>query len=247
MARDTLIVIPCFNEAARIDVRAFEAFDHPAVRICFIDDGSTDETRSILAGLAERHPSRMELIAFDQNAGKAAAVRAGVLHALASAEPELIGYWDADLATPLDAILRMRELITSKPELLMVLGARVRLLGRDVRRDPVRHVLGRVFATLASLTISLPVYDTQCGAKLLRRSPEVKAAFEAPFLSRWFFDVELLCRLRLEVGSTDLLADRLYELPLASWHDVRGSRLKPIDFPRALIDLARIARVYGVS
>jgi hypothetical protein len=91
---------------------------------------------------------------------------------------------------------RLRGLrgMSAKTETL-VLGSRVPLLGRRIRRTPRRHYIGRVFATAASYLLDLAVYDTQCGAKLMRATPALLQVFARPFELRWYFDVELLARL----------------------------------------------------
>lgn len=238
---DTVIVVPCYNEAVRLPQAEFAAYAErsPRVRFLFVDDGSRDDTGAMLERLAEAHERSMSVLRLERNQGKAGAVRAGVLAAF-DLGPKYVGYWDADLATPLSVVDELIAIADARPELLLVLAARVRLLGRDVSRSSVRHFAGRVFATAASLTIPLPVYDTQCGAKLLRVCPETRAAFAEPFISRWVFDVELLARLRVAIGTSQALERRLYEHPLAQWIEVGDSRLKPIDLPRAAIDLARI-------
>jgi hypothetical protein len=119
----------------------------------------------------------------------------------------------------------MRELLLADASRLAVLGSRIRLLGRRVRRSPARHYAGRVFATVASLKLRLPVYDTQCGAKLFRACGETRAAFERPFSSRWIFDVEILARLTGSLGP-EAVAERLVEHPLAEWADVGESKLR---------------------
>jgi dolichyl-phosphate beta-glucosyltransferase len=121
------------------------------------------------------------------------------------------------------------------------------LLGRAIERNPIRHYLGRMFATVASLVLDLAVYDTQCGAKLFRASAEAEALFAEPFLVNWTFDVELIARVqahRLRAGLTSA-SDSIYELPLDEWHDVAGSKVHATDFLMALLEMGRIHAKYG--
>lgn len=239
----TALVVPCFNEAARLDgaefVRRLEA--DPQLHLVFADDGSTDGTAALLTQLAEAHPGRVTITTLPQNRGKAEAVRRGTLAAL-EREPDLVGYWDADLATPLDALDEMRTLFQGQPEALVVMGARVKLLGRSIERKATRHYIGRIFATFASRILGMAVYDTQCGAKLFRVTPLTHRLFEAPFVSRWLFDVELLARLRKALHADP--SPVVIEHPLRQWHDVKGSKLRIGDFVAAGFSLVRIAWTY---
>ena len=246
MARHA-IVVPCFNEERRLKTDDFLAYAaaHDDVRLLFVDDGSTDGTRALLESLRERAAGRIDVLVLARNGGKAEAVRQGVLHA-AREGPATFGFWDADLSTPLDEILPFVQLLESRPELMVVMGSRVKLLGRAIERRTLRHYLGRVFATCASLVLGLPVYDTQCGAKLFRNTRGVRWAFRAPFLSRWLFDVELLARLGL-LGRRRPAYDThrcVYEKPLRTWRDVAGSKIKLTDWFKAAWELVRIGCRY---
>jgi hypothetical protein len=159
-------------------------------------------------------------------------------------DPELAGFWDADLATPLDQVADFLKIFDQRPEIEMIFAARVRLLGREISRDPRRHYVGRVGATLISSSLGLAVYDTQCGAKLFRAGEQMRQIFELPFLSRWIFDVEIIARFVNQRGR-DAAARAIYELPIRVWHDVKGSKVKSTDFIRALKDLWKIHRAYN--
>lgn len=244
---DTTLVVPCYDEAARLDVEAFADFvaERPEVSLVLVDDGSRDGTVALLQRIHERAPERVQVLTLPENRGKAEAVRRGMQHALAG-RPRYAGYWDADLSTPLDALPRFRSVLEARPEILMVFGARVQLLGRSIRRRGWRHYAGRVFATAVSNLLDLPIYDSQCGAKLFRATPEVADLFARPFVTDWIFDCELLARLIAgrRGGPPPGAAAVIYEYPLERWHDVRGSKVGARGFASALLDLARLWRHY---
>ena len=240
------IVIPCFNEAKRLDRTAFERFavDAQDVALLFVDDGSTDDTKRILDELVTRLSVRASVLALERNAGKAEAVRRGVHHIL-DWNSAYVGYWDADLATPLGVIREFSDLLDRNPQLQMVMGARVQLLGRQIERSALRHYAGRVAATAISRVLGLRVYDTQCGAKLFR-SDAAGELFREPFRTRWIFDAEVIARLivSLRARSDRQARDVIYEHPLHVWKDVRGSKIGPSDYLRAAFDLCRIYSHY---
>lgn len=242
-----ILVVPCYNEELRLPVEELRQYALAGARleILFVNDGSTDGTRRLLQSLVDAEPARFSLLDLEQNSGKAEAVRRGLLAAIERG-PDLLGFWDADLATPLGELPDFLDVFRGRNEIDMVFAARVRLLGRSISRNPGRHYFGRVGATLISSSLGLAVYDTQCGAKLFRKSDGIRELFEEPFLSRWIFDVEIIARLIRQRGR-DAAARAIYELPIKVWHDVKGSKVRSTDFIRALKDLWRIRRAYGKS
>lgn len=240
----TTVIVPCYQEAARLDVPEFERFlgATPGVRLLFVDDGSRDGTFEVLKRIQSAFPAQVDVLRLEKNSGKAEAVRQGILRAVEQGATN-VGYWDADLATPLDVIVDFERTLQQNPSIDIILGARVALLGRRIERKPSRHYLGRVFATVASLALNLVVFDTQCGAKLIRVNGITCALFERPFGSRWVFDVELLARYLSGGGKTE----GLYEYPVPSWRDVAGSKVKPWDFFRAVGELGAIYRRYPLN
>lgn len=242
--RSAWIVVPCFNEAERISASAFADFvtANDSTGFILVDDGSSDATLDVLNGVAELCSGAVRVVAKQPNAGKAEAVRSGVQTALQMPDCRFIGYWDADLATPLEEIPRFMDVFPEFPGVEFVLGSRVKRLGSDIERHPWRHYLGRIFATAASMTLRLGVYDTQCGAKLMTRRVAA-AAFSEPFTSPWLFDVEIIARLAQREGKAQV-EKMLFELPLRYWRDVDGSKVKATYYLKAPLELWRIARRY---
>lgn len=242
-----LLVIPCYNEAERLPVRRFVDFSaqHDDIGFLFVNDGSTDGTQSVIDRLTARDSDVFSSLALTHNQGKAEAVRAGILKAVEE-EVEFIGFWDADLSTPLEEIPRFIDLYREMPDRMMLAGARVKLMGRTIERRAVRHFLGRVLATAASMLLDIQMYDTQCGAKLLRRTPGAARLFQQRFHSRWLFDLELIMRIRRrEDGRPELPMESLIqEVPLNTWRDVSGSKISYLYFFWAFFDLLSLRLRY---
>lgn len=225
-----LVVIPCFNEARRLDVGGLDALRDGGVDVLVVDDGSSDDTATRVEAAGHR-------VLRLPHRGKGEAVRAGLAQAAVEGH-DVAGWLDADFATPPSEWLRLLAVLDGDPSLRVVLGSRVAHLGAHIERRATRHYLGRVFATAASLTLGLPVYDTQCGAKVLRLDDTVRRCLATPFSTSWAFDVELLQRL-LQAGVTP---GELREVPLRAWRDVGGGRLGPAGMARGALELARLAR-----
>ena len=232
------LIVPCFNEANRLDFNGFA--DLPAGVTCLlVDDGSRDATGELL----QRHQSDvLRVLHLPLNVGKAEAIRQGILHARTVGlldGVEWVGYWDADLATPLSEVCNFLAYESLEPVRADgILGSRIYKLGSRIVRSYPRHLLGRWFATCAAVLLNLRCYDSQCGAKLFRIE-HVECAFGEPFISRWIFDVEILMRLRER---------RLIEYPLHTWTDVGGGKINVFNAAvPTLIDLLRIRRRYGIG
>lgn len=236
MSEKALIIVPCYNEESRLDMEAFKAYSGKYFFL-FVNDGSTDGTVEVIKPYCGA-----EIMLYDlpQNCGKSEAVRQGFVHSLtlnAINDVDWVGFWDADLATPLEELDRF--FIFQKnfcPDADVILGSRIRRLGSTVRRKFLRHLLGRAFATVADSLFHLNAYDTQCGAKLFRKGI-VPEFIGEPFISQWAFDVELLTRIRHH---------KMVEYPLTQWQDVAGSKLKISRVAgKILMDFYRMNKKYN--
>lgn len=237
----TTVVIPCFNEATRLDdALVHELAERSGGEVLLVDDGSADDTAARVASLASASAGTISDHRLGTNRGKAEAVRAGMWLALERGAP-IVAFCDADFATPPSEMARLIAVLGEDAGIDVAIGSRVALLGADVRRSAARHYLGRLFATAASMALGMTVYDTQCGAKVFRDTPALRAALGTPFRSGWAFDIELLARLRNGTGDVrGLDIDRFVEVPLRAWHDVRGSKLTAAGAARAALDVVRI-------
>ncbi len=230
--RTSVVVIPCYNEAERLDTGEFtRLLDDPSISLLFVDDGSSDDTRVLLEDYVAQAPGRISLLALEPNRGKGEAVRQGLLRALESG-PSIVAFVDADLATPIDEVARLTK-IALESDADAVIGSRIAHMGSEIDRSTGRHLLGRLFATAASVALDAPIYDTQCGAKFFRSSPLLLRVLDEAFHSRWAFDVELLGRLLAE-GAT------IVEVPLKRWVDVPGSKVGIRSMIKAGADLVQI-------
>ena len=124
------IIVPCYNEANRISLIEFEKYINKNQNyfFCFVNDGSTDITLNILQTFSSKYPNRIAIIDNKINLGKAESVRCGINHLLSQKKFDLLGFLDADLATPLDEIEKITALFNNAKKLI-VFGSRIKHVG----------------------------------------------------------------------------------------------------------------------
>lgn len=234
-------IVPCFNEENRIDLQQWERLvNDSAVHILFVNDGSKDGTKKLIKNFCNGvgRETKLNFLDLEFNQGKAEAVRRGLCWAIEK-KYEYVAYADADLATPVNELIRLSEFIMKEKDVQVVMASRVALLGYHIERKMWRHYLGRVFATVASIVLNEVVYDTQCGAKIFRVNDTLMNVLDMPFKTNWTFDVELLGRL---LGKDPEIPDllqrpRILEVPLQHWCDKPGSKLNLKGMYKAFMQL----------
>ena len=238
-----VIIIPCYNEADRLDTNNFIDYlsQNTHLHFIFVDDGSTDDTNLIINQIISKFNSQVSLLKNKFNKGKAESVRLGVIESY-KMNPDFIGFLDADLAAPIEEIDNLLKIIKKDKTKEVVFASRIQLIGSEIKRNYFRHFFGRVFATVVSNILNLPVYDTQCGAKIFSRKI-CDDIFYEQFISPWLFDVELFARL-LNVYGMERTIQMSYEHPVSKWVDIDGSKVKPIYFLKAPFELLKIVRHY---
>ncbi len=241
--KDNCIIVPCYNEENRLPVTDFERnlSVNKNLFICFVNDGSSDNTIQLLNGLYQKFPENILVVDKKQNAGKSAAIFTGVNEALNWKSFDSLGYLDADLATSIEEYLTLCSYLNET--LVFVFGSRVRRIGSHIKRKLYRHLIGRIFATFSSTMLGLPVYDTQCGAKVFSREI-AREVFKDPFISNWSFDVEIFYKFINIVGGRENVEKRAKEIPLEAWKDVGDSKVKFSYSLKLPFELLRIRNYY---
>ena len=236
------VIIPCYNEEYRISLDKFKDFADrtPMFDFCFVNDGSSDRTGEVLGEFVQNNPGRFYFFDQQPNRGKAEAVRNGINYMSGVGGYDYLGFLDAEMATPLEELPELMKVTEERKKVKMVMGARLKRLGANVQRKNTRHYMGRVFATAVSVLFSLPVYDSQCGAKLIEASLASRI-FDTPFHSQWLFDVELLLRVRrIYPDYTHII----FEYPLNEWIEKGGSKIRFSHLLRMPGELFKIYRHY---
>ena len=234
------VVIPAYNEAARLPGLLDELAGYlrggtarvagSDVHFCIVDDGSRQEQFAVEQQAVRdfAFPHNVRLIRLDVNRGKGGAIRAGLEIGLAE-RFDYLGFIDADGAVPVRELGRALEyLVTAHRNagVAGVIGSRVRMLGRTVERRPLRHYLGRIFATFVSLSFGQGVYDTQCGLKVFEREALLRH-MDMPKDDRWVWDTQLLLAM-LDAG------EPIHELPV-DWMETGGSKLSLVSDPITMV------------
>ncbi len=251
MVSSLAIVLPAFNEEARLGPALDELFDYlcgaPAgalpetVSVLVVDDGSTDATAALVRArpefvIGDLKPSRRDCpplgLLSVPHGGKGSAVRAGML----AAQGDALVFADADMATPPDQLTRIVAALETAD---VALGSRIQPDGSDMRatQPPFRRMVGRLFRLAAQAWVTGPVKDTQCGFKGFR-STAARDLFGHLKITSIVFDVDLIYLARRR-------GYRIAIVPVV-WADRRGSRLhaRPRLALRVAWDLIRIRIVH---
>jgi len=211
------VVIPAFNEEARLPsflpnvVKHFESEFPNNYEIIVVNDGSTDGT-ALWLDEQKKLLASLRVIAFSENRGKGAAVRAGV----ASATGDLILFCDADGATPISEERRLRLAVDAGADIAV--GSRLMSSAEtSVQRAFSRRLPGRLFASVAGVILRPPVRDTQCGFKLFPGDVGRRIASQAAE-NGYLFDLEWLCL-------AQRAEQKVAEVPV-NWSEKPGSKLR---------------------
>nr|WP_309597474.1 glycosyltransferase family 2 protein [Flavobacterium davisii] len=237
------VVIPCYNEEKRLLSTEFKSFikTNLGYHLCFVNDGSTDNTLKVLNELCEGNLNNMSVYNCSKNGGKAEAVRLGMLHLASLNQFDFIGFLDADLSTDFTDFHKLVDTIKGS-EYKIVSGSRIDRMGAEITKESARKIISMTINFIIRKTLGMEFKDTQCGAKVM--IPEIiEKTFQKKFITKWLFDVEIFMRMKKIYGSEN--AQKIIcEVPLKRWVHVDGSKLSFKDSFKIVFQLGKIAFYY---
>jgi glycosyltransferase involved in cell wall biosynthesis len=209
------IVVPAHNEETRIGgmLDAYLPYFDRVYGSCFeiivVLNACTDNTEAIVDRCASRYSQLRHVTVPLPGKGRA------LIRGFQESSGELVGFVDADGATPPEAFHALVESIGSAGA---VIASRWQSTSVVSPRQPMqRRIASRCFNLVVRVLFGLRLTDTQCGAKLMR-GDALKSVLPRLGVTRWAFDVDLLFQFRR--AGFDVT-----EVPTV-WCDVSGSKLK---------------------
>jgi glycosyltransferase involved in cell wall biosynthesis len=238
------VVIPCYNEEERLLTSTFKDFAHKNLgyHLCFVNDGSTDNTLAVLEELRKGNEDTISIFNCEKNDGKAEAVRQGVLHLSKDPQLDYIGYLDADLSTDFKDFDELVQTLENS-DFKIVSGSRISRMGADITKESARKIISLTINFIIQKILGMPFKDTQCGAKIMDKEIAT-SMFNKKFVTRWLFDVEIFMRMRKHYGKGKVQS-LICEQPLNRWIHADGSKLSMKDSITIVGQLAKIAVQYN--
>lgn len=233
------IIIPCYNEEKRLIKESFINFlsSNSDIDLIFVNDGSSDNTISILKTIQLAFEKKVFIINIDSNKGKANAISEGMRNCISNSDYSHLGFLDADLSTSLEEFHRLYIKMDNQ-NADYIFGSRIKMLDSQIKRSIFRHFSGRLIATIIDSKFKLGIYDTQCGAKCFRKEI-ISMVMQEHFKTKWFFDIEIF--LRIKEQFTHLKG---IEEPLKIWRDPGGSKMSILKLPQILRELYLLFKKY---
>jgi glycosyltransferase involved in cell wall biosynthesis len=224
------IVVPAFNEAARIGnslkkIDGFMRNSSLTYEVIVVDDGSTDETSTIVQ---QSEFKAFRFIRNPQNHGKGYAVREGVL----AAEGEYVLFTDADLSAPIEELSKLLDVALTENADVVIGSRAVDRTYIEKHQSRFRELGGIAFNFMVRSFLGLRLYDTQCGFKLFHRQNS-RRIFERQTTVGFGFDPELLFLAKRQ-------GLKIREVPVR-WSHAEGSKVRFMKHATVMFfDLIRI-------
>jgi glycosyltransferase involved in cell wall biosynthesis len=237
------VVIPCYNEEKRLASDEFKQFvnSNLGYHLCFVNDGSEDNTLDVLHKLKKGSEGRISIYNCKENFGKAEAVRLGMLHLSKQQQFDYIGFLDADLSTNFEDFDALVDTIDAS-NFKIVSGSRITRMGAEIKKKSARAIISNAINFIIRKTLGMDFKDTQCGAKIMTIDV-IEDTFQTKFLTRWLFDVEIFMRMRKKYG-LEKAKTLLCEKPLNRWVHKDGSKVSYNDSFKILSQIVQIAFHY---
>ncbi len=271
------LIVPCYNESKRLPQEAVKQalINYPNLFLCFVNDGSTDDTAAFLLHLRDSLPEesadRCWIVSYSQNRGKSGAIQQGLRSMsqqsttviLNTAEKNLPQTTREDFFYGLKTIQTFdyfgywdADLATPFTELDWFFhhaktNEFLLLMGSRVARlgaEIHRTVFRHYSGRLFATLISQGL-----GWKVhdtqcgakIFKKPVLDLIIDRPFVTQWLFDVEILLRLKIEFGES--VKNQIMEVPLRRWEDIKGSKLGALDFIKVPFQIWKVFNTYKLK